>query len=313
MEYRLLGRTGLRVSCLSLGTVELGLDYGIRVPGEFGPPPEDDAVRLLKAAADNGINFFDTARAYSNSEEILGKALAGRSECIIATKVSVPTDHGHMLVGPAVASRVMGSLDACLLASQRDVIDIAQIHNATVDVINQGEVVHALLEAQHQGKVRYLGASVYTEAEALAVINARCFDTLQIPYSLLDQRMAQRVFPAAESAGVGIIARSALLKGALTAKAKWLPPELVGLRQAADRARGALAASWELLPEMALRFCLSASHIATVLVGIRTLRELKQALAAVEAGPLSNELLTQMPALALVDERLLNPSYWPVP
>jgi aryl-alcohol dehydrogenase-like predicted oxidoreductase len=106
--------------------------------------------------------------------------------------------------------------------------------------------------------------------------------------------------------------RSALLKGALTARSQWLPSQLAALQQAAERARDILAGSWQFLPQMALRFCLSARQVATVLVGVRTTEELRQVLIAVEDGPLSEESLARTADLALADERLLNPSYWPI-
>jgi len=120
--------------------------------------------------------------------------------------------------------------------------------------------------------------------------------------------------PAAEAAGIGVIVRSAFLKGALTPKAQWLPESLAPVRDAAARVRDLLAGgSWERLPDAAMRFCLSAPHIASVLTGARTLAELDAALAAEAAGPLDPSMLAAAAALALADERLLNPSYWPVP
>lgn len=313
MNYRTLGKTGLQVSVIALGTVSLGVDYGIEAPGGFGRPAEADAVRLLQQAADAGINLFDTAPAYGESERLLGQALRSHPQCYIATKVPVPTDaNGSPMHGTPLRRAVQGSMENSLRALQRDVLDIVQIHNATIDVMMQGEIADTLIEAQRQGKVRSLGASVYGEEAALAAVEAGCFDVLQVAYNVLDQRMARRVFPAAERGGVGILVRSALLKGALTAKAPWLPPELAGLKGAAERARDILAGSWQSLPEAAVRFCLSAPQVATVLIGARTLEELRPALAAAEAGPLSEEVLARTPALALAEERWLNPSCWPV-
>ena len=313
MDYRSLGKTGLQVSVIALGTVSLGVDYGIGAPGEFGRPPESDVIRLLQQAADTGINLFDTAPGYGESERLLGQALGQRPNCYFATKVTIPKDaDGSQMHGSQLRRAVQDSLKNSLQALRRDVLDIVQIHNATVEVIAQGEMVKVLLDAQRQGPVRFLGASVYTEAEAMAVIEAGCFDVLQVAYNILDQRMARRVFLAAERADVGIIGRSAFLKGVLTPKAQWLPLELSELRQAAEQARDALAGSWQALPEMALRFCLSASQVATVLVGVRTVDELNQALATEKAGPLSEAILARTSALALSDDRLLNPFYWPV-
>lgn len=314
MDYQALGRTGLNVSHLSLGTVSLGVDYGIGAPGNFGRPKGSDAVCTLKEAADAGINLFDTAPAYGLSESHLGSALSSRSDCYMATKISIPKDKdGGLLHGSKMQEAVEASLDKSLRALQRPTLDLVQIHNATVEVIDQGEIAEALQKAQRQGKVRYIGASVYSEAEAMAVIESGCFDTLQVAYNILDQRMAREVFPSAKKAGVGIIVRSALLKGALTEKVQWLPQELSPLRERAELARDALAGGlWQALPGSALRFCLSSPLVSTVLIGVRTAEELRSALDVAEAGSLPKEALSEAVGLALDDDRLLNPSRWPV-
>lgn len=314
MDYQSLGRSGLNVSHLSLGTVSLGVNYGIDVPGDFGRPENSNVVSLMKYAADAGINLFDTAPAYGQSENHLGSALGSRSDCYIATKVSIPKDHdGSMVHGQMLREATEASLKKSLKALRRSRLDLVQIHNATVELIEQGEMIEVLKEAQRAGKVHLLGASVYSEAEAMAVIESGSFDTLQVAYSILDQRMAGRVFPAAKKAGVGIIVRSALLKGALTAKAQWLPEELSELRQKAENARDTLAGgSWQALPDIALRFCLSHPLVSTVLVGVRTIEELKSALAVTQTGPLPGDELSKAKSLALDNEYLLNPSHWPV-
>lgn len=312
LEYRVLGRTGLKVSAVSLGTVGLGLEYGIRAPGGSCRPPEAEALALLREAAGAGINFFDTAPGYGESERLLGRFLPEAPGCFVATKVPVPKDaDGALLGGPAARRAVEASVEASLRALGRNVLDVVQVHNATVEAVSRGEVAEALQSARRQGKVRFLGASVYTGEEALAVIAAGCFDVLQVPYNLLDQRMAEKVFPAAKAAGVGIVVRSAFLKGALTEKARWLPPELAPLKRAAERAAGDFGASWDSLPELALRFCLSDPRVSTTLTGAQSAEELSRSLAAAAAGPLPEELLAKAAGFALSDDRLLNPSRWP--
>jgi aryl-alcohol dehydrogenase-like predicted oxidoreductase len=305
VKYRPLGRTGLTVSALSLGTVSLGVDYGIAAPGGFGRPSEDEAIRLVRAAIDWGVTLIDTAPAYGDSERIVGRAAGRDPRAIIATKVAP----SH----PA-PSHIRTSLESSLRALDRDVLDIVQIHNATREMIDGGAVTDALLDAKRRGLVRILGASVYGEEAALAVIRSVEYGVVQVALNALDQRMMRDVLPAAEAAGVGVIVRSAFLKGALTPKAQWLPEALAPLREAAARARDALAGgSWERLPAAAMRFCLSVPHTASVLSGARTLAELDEAIAAEAAGPLDASALAMAAQLALRDERLLNPSYWPVP
>lgn len=304
----------MRVSELALGTVELGMDYGIAVPGEFGRPTEGNAIRIVRQAVERGVNLFDTAPAYGESERVLGMGLAGRDDCYIATKVTVPSDEdGKVLRGSDLQRAVRRSLESSLRALGRETLDVVQIHNATPEVFRQGDMADALLDARTEGLVRFLGASVYGEAAALAVIDASCFDVLQVAYNVLDQRMARRVLPAASRAGVGVVGRSVLLKGALSAKAQWLPEELIPLKAAAKRAMELMAGSWDALPAAALRFCLSAPEIDTVLIGVRTVGELGDALAAVSAGPLAPDVARAAAGLVLDEERLVNPSNWPLP
>jgi aryl-alcohol dehydrogenase-like predicted oxidoreductase len=313
MIYHELGNTSLMVSHIALGTVSLGVDYGIKAPGEYGRPKDADAVHLIQHAANAGINLFDTAPAYGESEAYLGNALRSRQNVCIATKISISNDsNGNAMRGKNLCRAIHDSLKNSSINLQKSVLDIIQIHNATVDIIEQGEVAECLLDAQRKGSIRYIGASVYTEEEALAVIKAGCFNTLQVAYNLLDQRMARKVFSAAEKAGVGIITRSAFLKGALTSKAQWLPPELADLIEAVERAKNELAnGSWQALSDIAFRFCLSAPQVAAVLVGVRTVDELNLALKVAEAGPLPEKVISKILDMGLTDEHLLNPLFWP--
>ena len=307
MKYRELGRTGLTVSAISLGTVSLGLDYGINAPGQFGRPDEMSAIRLLRQAAERGINFIDTAPAYGTSERLVGCALGPNPHVIIATKIPAPAPVEN------IRQAVDASIEASRLALARQTLDVVQIHNATADMVSREEILEALVSARRRGVVRFIGASVYGEENALAVIESGHFDVLQIAFNALDQRMAAKVLPAANAAGVGVVVRSALLKGALTSKAQWLPGPLETLRIAAERARDLLAdGSWDALPEAATRFCLSFPSVSSVLTGARTVEELDVAIDAEAAGPLSAQLLAGTAGLALDEERLLNPSYWPI-
>lgn len=318
MRYRPLGRTGLTVSALSLGTVALGVDYGIAAPGEFGRPEEADAVRLVHTALDRGVTLIDTAPAYGESERIVGRAAGRDPRAVIATKIApaqaVLAPPAPPLPTPStLAAHIRTSLESSLRALDRDVLDIVQIHNATREMIDEGAVTDALLDAQRRGLIRVIGASVYGETAAMAVIASGAYGVVQVAVNALDQRMLAAVLPAAAEAGVGVIVRSAFLKGALTPKAQWLPEALAPLREAAARARDLLAGgSWDRLPEAAMRFCLSVPGAASVLTGARTIAELDDALKAEDAGPFDAATLTDAARLALADERLVNPSYWPV-
>ena len=311
MQYLSLGRTDLQVSRLALGTAAFGLDrYGIQKRGESGVVSEKNAVRLVRTAVEQGINFFDTARGYGESEAVLGKGLAACKPSVIATKVTVPPEY-EKLSSTDFANRVMDSLETSLRALGRDVLDIVHIHNATSRVLQECEILNILEGARAQGKLRFIGASVYGEDAALTAIRSGRVDVLQVAINLLDQRMLTKVLPEASQANVAIVARSCLLKGVLTERANLLPPHLHALKAAAKRVGEALGETWESLPKTAIRFCLSLPGVSSVLLGLRSLSELRAALAAEEAGPLPDTVMCRADELKLTGENLLNPSFWP--
>ena len=308
MEYRVFGETGLKVSTLSLGTVSLGIPYGIQIAGNFGTPDPASSIRLLRQAADAGINLFDTAPSYGDSEKIIGEALSGRSDLYVATKVSPPNQKTRGERQEAVFS----SLQASLRNLRREVLDIVQIHNARAEDILRGELLEFLVLAKEKGLVRFLGASVYDEEAAKQAVNSPHLSVLQLAFSLLDQRASRSVFSLASSRNTAILARSALLKGVLSFKAMALPDQLSVLKLAAEKVRRELDCDWEDLPGLALRFCLFHENISSVLIGARTISELEQALAAWQSGPLSEQVLRSTPSLALWEEELINPTNWPI-
>jgi aryl-alcohol dehydrogenase-like predicted oxidoreductase len=309
MDYIQLGTTDLRVSRLGVGTAAFGLDrYGITAPGE-GSVGRAEGIANIHRAVEGGVNFFDTAPAYGRSEELLGEALADHKDCWVATKVPIP-ENLDQISQSELTQRVNESLDESLRRLRREVLDVVQIHNATVHSLQQGNMVSCLERAREAGKLRYIGASVYGEEAALATIRTGKIQILQVALSLLDQRMCEKVIPEARTGGLGVLTRSALLKGALTKRAQWLPPGLQALSRASERAVRELGVRWKSLPSMALRFCLSMEGLHCVLSGVRNSAEVDDCLAACAAGPIAPGLLTKAYGLALSDDLLLNPSHW---
>jgi aryl-alcohol dehydrogenase-like predicted oxidoreductase len=313
MNYRTLGRTGLRVSALALGTVQLGLDYGIRAPGHFGRPPEEEAIRLVHAAIDAGINLIDTARAYGASETVLGRALQGRRErVILATKVVTQRPLGSTATGEELRRHMLASLDASLRELQTDWVDLWQIHNLDQPLLEQSDLLEEVFDdVRRAGKVRWVGASTYGVEMPLAAVRSGIFDVVQVTYSVLDQRLADEVFPLAAAQDVGVVVRSVLLQGALTERGDHLPDHLEALRARSRRFRQLVAESGvDLSPaQAAIAFALAHPQINAVLTGVRTLAELTENLHAVQTA-LPAALLTQLYPLRLDDADLLNPGTW---
>lgn len=317
MNTRRLGRTNLIVSELALGTVELGLTYGIPRPGETGPPDEADAVRLLNRAVDAGITLIDTARAYGTAEEVIGRALSHRrGEIVLASKFTLVGPDRQPLAGDALRDHFWASLDASLRALRTDWLDLYQVHaGSDPAILADGVIADLLAQARTAGKIRFAGLSSYGGELPLAGLATDAFDTLQVAYNVLDRRMEEQVFPLAQQQDVGIVVRSALLKGALTDRADSLPPHLDELREP-SRAFRALAAALPGQPtavQVALRFCLAHPAVSATLIGVRDMAELEEAIAIQRVPYLTPDSLASLRALAISDEGLLDPGRWGIP
>lgn len=215
MEYRLLGRTGVRVSPLCLGTLNFG-----------GPTPEDEAIRMIHKTLDAGINFIDTANMYVNgeSERVVGKALANgrRQNIVLATKVHFPMSDDPNDRGNS-RRHILQSVEQSLQRLQTDWIDLYQIHRPVMD-IPQDETLRALDDLVRQGKVRYIGCSTFPAwmvMEALA-LSARYgwarYVTEQPPYNLLDRRIENELVPLALRQNLGLLPWSPLAMGVLAGR-----------------------------------------------------------------------------------------------
>jgi aryl-alcohol dehydrogenase-like predicted oxidoreductase len=213
MKYRTLGKTGLRVSTVGLGTMVHA--------GHFGPMKDSESLGAIETALDLGVNFIDTSDAYGAgySETLLGNALKGKRD-----KVILATKGGNVMVGPNKGKRIFepdyisGVLDESLKRLQTDYIDLYQLHNPTVDVIEKGAVWEVLERAKQSGKIRHYGVSINTMEEGVAAVKDGHAETIQVEYNLLAQEPAEIIFPLAEPANVGIIARVPLKRGILTGK-----------------------------------------------------------------------------------------------
>ena len=323
MEYRQLGQTDLLVSALSLGTVALGMHYGITPQTNHEsdeqagiPPPSDqDAIYLVHRALDAGINFIDTARAYGHSEALLGQALHDRRDKVtIATKIGCHNADGELLHGSVLRQHMQDSIALSLRLLRTDHVDLLMLHSASVDILQNEEVISILKEFESQGLTRYIGASTYgTEAPQLAIEAG--VHALQVAYNILDQRMADHIFPLAQAESVGIIVRSVFLKGALTPRADDLPPHLSPLKRQSEqveRVAGELSPPMSRI-EAALRFALSQSRIASVLVGVHSESELETALQFARASQLSKANMARLEQLRWDHPTMLDPGTWGLP
>ncbi len=223
MEYRNLGRTGIKVSPLCLGT----MNFGYRTP-------EDDAAAIVDAALDSGINFIDTADFYGQparegkgqglTEEILGRALQGkRDRVVLATKFFAPVDFDDPNARGGSRRHVMRACEDSLRRLNTDYIDLYQMHRPDRDVPID-ETLRALDDLVRAGKVRYIGTSAFGGWQIVEGLwqsdrlRLNRFVSEQPRYNLIDRRIENEVIPAARKYGIAILAYSPLAGGILTGK-----------------------------------------------------------------------------------------------
>jgi len=311
MNYRTLGRTGVRVSPLCLGAMMFGA---------WGNPDHDDSIRIIHRALDAGINFIDTADVYSRgeSEEIVGKALGGgrRDNVVLATKV-----HGTMGDDPNEFGNtrrwIVREVENSLKRLGTDWIDLYQIHRPEEDTAID-ETLGALTDLVRAGKVRYIGSSTFpasqiVETQWVAERRGReRFVCEQPPYSILVRGVENDVLPTCRRHGMGVIPWSPLAGGWLTGRYRKgqdlpethraqripvrydmsLPGNQLKLDAADALARLAEEAGMSLI-EMALGFVMNHPAVTAAIIGPRTMGQLESQLSAADVR-LSPELLDRI-------------------
>ena len=301
MEYRTLGRTDLQVSRIAFG--------GLFV-ASFAAELAQGCAAVQRASA-LGINYYDTAPGYGNSEEVLGKALADISQpFVLSTKLGGrPTPFK-----PQDKDCLLASIEESLRLLKREYIDIVMIHEPdrpgqydwwTDWTEIDGPVLDVLADLKRQGIVKYLGLGGTTAYELAYLVRSGKFDVVLTAYnySLLYREAAIEIFPAAKATGTGIVIGSPLQQGALACRFDDLinhrPVWLSQPRQQQFQALYALLDETGMsLPEMGLRFILSNPDVDCVLMGARSPQEVEQNVAAAELGPLPAELLQRLETIA---------------
>ncbi|MFF5899580.1 aldo/keto reductase [Streptomyces argenteolus] len=312
MQYRTLGRTGVQVSTLVLGAMNFGA---------IGRTTQDEATAIVDAALEAGINVIDTADMYGDgeSEEMVGKALAGRrDDIVLATKATMPMGEERNHRG---ASRrwLVTELDNSLRRLGVDHVDLYQIHRWDPSVSDE-ETLSALTDLQRSGKIRYFGSSTFP---AYRVVQAQWaarehhlgrYVTEQPSYSILQRGIESHVLPVTEEYGLGVLAWSPLASGwlsgavregrAITTSRSKILPERFDLTLPSNRARldaveqlARLADESGLtMIQLALGFVTAHPAVTSAIIGPRTTEHLHSQLAAADTV-LSADVLDAIDAI----------------
>lgn len=315
MEYRRIGRSGLKVSEICLGTMTFGASVD-----------EAEAKRIVNLALDGGVTFFDTADSYSQgcSEEILGQALKGRRrEAVVATKFFNPMGPGPNDSGMSRV-HIMNAIEDSLKRLQMDYVDVYYIHHVDVQTPLE-EMLGALDDLVHEGKVRYIACSNYQAwrlCEALWVSDSKNlarFECYQPQYSLVVRDIEQELVPLCLHKGLGIVAWGPLAGGFLSGKYKPGQRVLPGTRSEeqwawmprffAHNADETVAALLDVAQELgrtpaqvALRWVLEQPGVTAVISGVRTPEQLRDNLGAT-GWRLEGEALDRLNEVSYLPDR----------
>lgn len=311
MNKRKLGKTSMEISEIAFGGVEIGLPYGIGIQSEKDMLTENEAIDLLHASLDGGINFFDTARLYGNSETIMGKAFVGkRQNVILSTKCRhFRNKEGQLLPGSELKKFIEDSLHESLNALQTDYVDVFMLHQADEQILDNEIIIDTFYGIKKLGIARAIGASTYSIGETQKVIHSGVWDVIQLPFNLMDQRQ-QTFFDIAEQKGVGIIIRSVLLKGLLSDRGKALHPALKDVKNHIAQYNSLIDDDFPDLPSLALKFALSFPQVSSVLIGMDRMEYLYKSLAVADEQYMNKGKLQKALELAYPDPGFLNLPYW---
>jgi aryl-alcohol dehydrogenase-like predicted oxidoreductase len=302
MEMHTLGSTGVRVSEYCLGAMMFG---------KIGNPDHEACTSIINRALDAGVNFIDTADVYSQgeSEEIVGKAIAGRrDDIVLATKVHAPMGRDPNMFGNS-RRWIQREVENSLRRLGTDWIDLYQVHRPD-EAVDVDDTLGALSDLVHQGKIRYAGSSTFPAeyiAEAQWVAERRGrerFRCEQPPYSILVREVERSVLPTCQRYGMGVIPWSPLAGGYLAGryrKGVELPPDSrmarrVGSQFEDEHQRAVHEQRLDVVEELlkvtadagititqlALAFVLEHPAVTSAIIGPRTMEQLDDLLAGVD-------------------------------
>lgn len=278
MEQRTLGRSGISVSVLGLGTWPMGGDW-------WGGTNDAESVRTIHRAFDLGITLFDTAEAYASghAEEVLGTALAGRRQAAVIADKVVPNHFKP--------DQIQEAFDNSCRRLQTDYIDIYFLHWPNVDIPIEVPM-RTLEDLRTQGRIRAIGVSNYTSTELDAACQFGTVDILQPPYNMFWRFAEGDQLPYCQDHGIGVMAYSALAQGLLTgalsrdtvfAEGDKRPTTVLfqpGIYEraidAVDALRPIAARNGLTVPQLAIHWLLSRPGLSTALVGARTVAEIEE-------------------------------------
>ena len=295
-------------SRLVLGTVQLGMSYGLRGGRE---PSKKEAFAILDEAVGHGINTFDTAASYGSAEKILGEWMQRRGntgEIFVITKM-----HSGAFGEKSVTATdiVQGELERSLSRLQLERVDGFLLHDPTL--LYRDDIVEALLKLKAKRLVGHVGVSVYDESDALAAAKS-ALEYIQVPYNVLDQRLHKtKFFSLAREAGKTLFSRSALLQGLLTLQDVAVPAYLSVAKPYLDQFR-AIARDADRSPlAAAFQYACVRSPAQHIVFGVDSIEQLREIVRLANEAKDEPWMTTIEETFRDVPRELVDPRLWQGP
>ena len=303
----------MNISKLTLGTAQLGLNYGIA--NTNGKPDYQESNEILKAAADHDVNCFDSAPSYGDSELIIGSFLSHYSGFskppIIVTKLPAITLNGEATSNKAhnlVREHVLKSIKRLRIKT----IPVYLLHRASDMNAYNGPIIESLLRLKDEGLIGVLGVSVYTPEEVERALELETIEAIQVPINIFDHRLIQTgLLDQLKEKNFIVFARSIFLQGLFFLDARNLPPGLA-LAHGPLRRLEELSHHKEIsIAELALTFVRDLPGITSLVIGAETPNQVLEDIDLMKSPPLSSELREEMmSAFSNQPPELINPSLW---
>jgi aryl-alcohol dehydrogenase-like predicted oxidoreductase len=313
MNYRELGKTGLKISEIGYGAWGIG-------KAQWLGADDSESLKALHKSIDLGLNFIDTALAYGegHSEQLVGQVVRERSETIYVSSKVPPKNR----VWPAPAGipveevfpgkYIIECTEKSLQNLKMETIDVQQLHVWQDDWIGNGDWLEAIQKLKEQGKIRYFGVSIndHQPANAIKLIETGVVDTVQVIYNIFDQSPEDELFPACEKHHVGVIVRVPFDEGGLTGKitpdSTFPRGDFRNMYFIADRKKQVYERVQKIVSdlnrpiedaaEVALRYILSHKAVSTVIPGMRSLRNVERNCAVGDGKGLTAEEVQKLKA-----------------
>ncbi len=276
-------------SRVMLGTVQFGMDYGIARGGR----PDYAACRdIVACALESGINCFDTAASYGDSEQILGRILA---ELKVADQVLVVSKNRPISDIAFSLDKAREFIEQSLLQSLKNL----QMESLPVFLFHCGKDltwIDALHTMKGKGLVKHIGISVDTAEDAKKALENDLVEAIQLPHNLFDHRFEKQIFDSVEERKLKLFARSAFLQGLLLMPEEKIPENLHLVVPVRRKIEGIARNAGMGMPELCLRYSLSFPAITSVLIGVDSPEQLRENVAIMKRGPLNQDLINKIDA-----------------